>query len=486
MRSMLSNPRRPPRLIRNVFGDPAGSTAVIIALALSAIVGFAGLGTETASWYLTKRSMQGAADTAAATAAAELAASSLATIDQMRSAARSVSSRYGFVNGTASTTITVDHPPASGTYSACPSGSGFAGTDCYVEVVISQPQTALLSAVFLSSGPTITARAVALANTGATDPGCVISLSTQTGVDINVSGNAAMNFSGCALYDNASGSNALSVSGNGASITALAAYVVGGVTGGSQVHTTDGIFTGVNPVADPYASVPTPSYTSGHCDQGDFNGNGHPYHLNANQSVTLPPASFSGSVYVFCDGIDMQSNSTTLILRPGFVYVVDQGQVKISGNSTITQCGTTYLGPPVGPIYAPCTVGPVTQSGGITFFLTNHTGGNPATISVPSGATVNLTAPNSGSTAGIAFFQDRVACSSTCTSTLAGAANFNVTGALYFPKNDVSYTGGSSAGSQCTQLIANTITLSGGSTFNSTCTSAGTKTISYTNGTLVL
>ncbi len=418
--------------------------------------------------------------------AAELAASSAATSTQMTSAARSVASRYGFVNGTASTTVTVNNPPASGTYAACASGSGFAGTNCYVEVIISQPQTALLSAVFLSSGPTITARAVALANTGATDPGCVISLSTQTGVDISVSGNAAMNFSGCALYDNASGANALTVSGNGASITAKAAYVVGGVSGGSQVTTTDGIFTGVNPVADPYASVPTPSYTSGHCDQGDFNGNGHPYKLNGGQIVTLPPATFSGSTYVFCSGIDMTSNNASLTLRPGFVYVIDQGTLQVGGNSTLTECGTTYVGPPAGPVYLPCTVGPVTQSGGVTIFLTNHTGGNPATVSIPSNSNTNLTAPNTGSTAGIAFFQDRVACSSTCTSTLDGGANFNVTGALYFPKNDVNYAGGSSAGSQCTQLIANTITMSGGSTFNSTCTSAGTKTIAYTNGTLTM
>jgi len=71
-------------------------------------------------------------------------------------------------------------------------------------------------------------------------------------------------------------------------------------------------------------------------------------------------------------------------------------------------------------------------------------------------------------------------------SILAGGTNFNVTGALYFPKNDVNFAGGSSTGSNCTQLIANTITLSGGSQFNSTCTSAGTKTIAYTNGTLTM
>src|SRR5438105_15941104 len=184
MRSILSIPRRPLRLIRSVLGDPAGSTAVIIALALSAIVGFAGLGTETASWYLIKRSMQGAADTAAATAAAELAASSAATSTQMTSVARSVASRYGFVNGTSSTTVTVNNPPASGGYD-----------NSYVEVIISQPQTPLLSAVFMSSGPTITSRAVAHANKQAGDTGCVLALSGANVVDVSLNGGGSLNFS---------------------------------------------------------------------------------------------------------------------------------------------------------------------------------------------------------------------------------------------------------------------------------------------------
>ena len=48
-----------------VLHDRSGTIAVLLALALSAIVGFAGLGTEVASWYYTKRAMQGAADAAA-------------------------------------------------------------------------------------------------------------------------------------------------------------------------------------------------------------------------------------------------------------------------------------------------------------------------------------------------------------------------------------------------------------------------------------
>ena len=93
MRSIISTLRRLRQYFARMLGDPTGSTAVIIALSLSAIVGFAGLGTETASWYFIKRSMQGAADSAAATAAAELATSSSTTIDQMRSSARSPRAR---------------------------------------------------------------------------------------------------------------------------------------------------------------------------------------------------------------------------------------------------------------------------------------------------------------------------------------------------------------------------------------------------------
>ena len=167
MRSTVMISRRAWQFITGPLVDPGGATAVILALALTVIVGFAGLGTEVASWYLIKRTMQGAADTAAATAAAELAASSSATSAQMTSAAKSIAAKYGFVDGTASTTVTLNNPPATTTGLANCS-SPFAGFNCYVEVIVTQPQTPLLSGIFLSSGPTIEARAVALANTTAT------------------------------------------------------------------------------------------------------------------------------------------------------------------------------------------------------------------------------------------------------------------------------------------------------------------------------
>src|SRR6195256_5602401 len=144
-------------LLRNSVGasdgvlrDCRGAVAVMLAIALSAIVGFAGLGSEVASWYYTKRAMQGAADSAATTAAAALAAAtpsgSPVTSTQLTNAGRSVAATFNFANGTASTTVAVNNPPATtANLNAC--SSPFSAFNCYVEVIITQPQTALLSAV---------------------------------------------------------------------------------------------------------------------------------------------------------------------------------------------------------------------------------------------------------------------------------------------------------------------------------------------------
>jgi hypothetical protein len=330
--------------------------------------------------------------------------------------------------------------------------------------------------VFLSSGPTITARAVALANTQATDKGCVVALSQQANaIDISMSGNSAMNFAGCALYDNSPLSSGALTLSNNAGITAAAAYIVGGCnnSGCSGLTTTDHpsgsqAYTGVNPIADPYGTVATPSYTTSQCDQGSLNGNGAGYRLtgngNGNTNATLPPNNFNGTTYVFCNGIDLTSANVSLTLRSGFTYVINKGTLAVGGNAQLTVNGT--------------------------IFLTNSTGGDPANVSITSTSPVSFTAPTTGATAGIALFQDRVTCTGnnqSCANTMTGGSNQNITGAAYFPNNSVSYAGGASTGgSQCTQLVAYTISFTGGSQFNSTCDSAGTKMISYTNGQLVL
>src|SRR5260221_9995964 len=153
MLDIFSIRRGPLSLVRDALGDRSGATAIVIGLALTGMLGFAGLGTEAAMWYFTKRDMQSAADAAAATAAANLAGTlyrgGSASSSQFTTDAKSIAAKYGFVDGSNSTTVTPEYPPSSGTYS---------GNSNYVAVSISQPQKALISGLFLSTGPTISAR----------------------------------------------------------------------------------------------------------------------------------------------------------------------------------------------------------------------------------------------------------------------------------------------------------------------------------------
>jgi hypothetical protein len=93
---------------------------------------------------------------------------------------------------------------------------------------------------------------------------------------------------------------------------------------------------------------------------------------------------------------------------------------------------------------------------------------------------VNIIAPSTGGTSGIAIFQDRAAPASG-SNTFAGLSFLNLQGALYFPAQNLSFVGStiavSNGGSSCYQLIANTIdiyTVAGITAFDDTgCPAAG-------------
>src|SRR6266852_895798 len=99
--------RRPSSAIAAVAADRSGSSAVILALSLSGIIGTVGLGTEVAAWYMTRQAMQGAADAASFTASTALSAG--ATAAQIATQAKSIIASYNLHGGSA--TVTVNSPP---------------------------------------------------------------------------------------------------------------------------------------------------------------------------------------------------------------------------------------------------------------------------------------------------------------------------------------------------------------------------------------
>lgn len=416
------------RALAQGWRDRSGGVAVLTAVSLTALLGVAGLGTEATQWYAAKRDMQGGADAAAFSAATGIMAGQTSST-AIAATAEAVTAKYGFANGAGGVTVMVNSPPKSG---------GYTSSSSAVEVIIQQPQQMLFSALFLASAPTVSARAVALA--GIAGSGCVLTLDKGTVTDLTDSGGAKLNLNGCGLYVNSSSASALSISG-GATITAYSASIVGSYTtsGGAKLTTTNGVTTDASATTNPYASVSIPTYSG--CSQ---NG----YSLSGGTTQTISAGS---SAYVFCNGLQV-SGGATLTLGAG-VYVVDRGSFALSGGATIN------------------------ATSGTTIVLTSSTGSGYATAQVSGGTTLNLTAPSTGATAGLALFQDPNA-SSSGTDSFSGGSSQNITGALYFLNQGVSFSGGAgTGGAACTQLVAFTAQFTGGSNFNNNCAGVGVQSI---------
>jgi Flp pilus assembly protein TadG len=410
--------------------DPSGTISVLAAVSLTALIGFVGLGTEASYWYVQKRQMQSAADSASFSAVADMKAGDTFVSGKPTAAAKAIAAQYGFVDGTNGVTVTVNNPPLSGPNTSLASA---------VEVIITQPQQRLFTALFMSGPPTIGGRAVSALNGGGTP--CVLALNDGNVTDLIVNGTPTLNIPGCDLYVNSSNAGgALSLSGT-AQVNANSTHVVGGISisGNAQLNDSNGTFDNTGaPVPDPFASA---SFTTpGGCDYSTgYSGN----------PPTLTPGP-SGAITI-CGGFALTTGAN-VTLNPG-VYYIKGGTFSVRGGAILT--GT-----------------------GVTIVLTNDSGGPYATTDITGGTiSLNNCSPPSplcpGPIDGLAFFQDRNAPVSPPIgngNTFNGGSSMNINGGIYFPNQRVTYTGGAeTGGSQCTQLVANTIKITGETNFSGNC-----------------
>lgn len=397
------------RLFRRFWSDETGNIVIIAAFTMPVLVGTAGLGTEYGLWVYKQHAMLSAADSSALSAA--MAGTNIIVEGQ------GVAGSYGFVNGLNSTTVAVNQPPTSGTHTTTPGA---------VEVVITQSRPRLLSALFGSTPITISARAVAVPRT--TGSGCVLALDARASGAVTMQGSTQVDLEECGLYDDSASYTAMSTGGT---LSAQSVNVVGGISGGTGgISATDGINTGVLPLADPYADVSMPSIFSG-CNQTNF---------SAQTTITINPG-------VYCGGMSVNAGAV-LTLNPG-IYYLNQGSFFVRGGATVT--GT-----------------------GVTLVFTSSTGQNWATATINGNATVNLSAPTSGPMQGIVMFGDRAMPTGTAFK-LNGGSSQTFGGAIYLPKAALTYTGSSASSNGCTQIIADTITFSGNSSVENECSSYGTR-----------
>ena len=412
------------RRLRAFLRDTSGNYAIIGALISPVLIGAAGLATEGGLWYHTRQTLQGAADSAALSAAAQYGLNRTANLDYQ---ADSVVARYGYVDGTAGTTVTVHRPASTGAYT---------GNTKSVEVIVTAQKARLLSSLFGRGDITITGRAVALPGSDGT--GCVLSLNATASGGVSSKGTSAVGLSACSLYDNSNNASAL-VNGGSATINAESVNVVGNISGGAGITTTSGVNLGVSPTTDPYADVPEPAV--GSCDYNN---------KTYKTTVTINPG-------VYCNGIQLNAGAV-VTMNPG-VYIIDRGTLQIAGGATLK--GT-----------------------GVTIFFTSSTGAGWADARINGGAVIQLTAPNSGTYSGIVMFGDRDMPVGTSFK-FNGGTDQVVGGAVYVPKGDIEYAGGASTTVNCTQVIGDTIGFVGNSILKINCSAYGTRSIGVSQATLV-
>jgi hypothetical protein len=317
------------------------------------------------------------------------------------SAATADATSNGF--SAATDTLTLNTPPTAGTY---------AGDAKAAEAVVARPVRQIL-APFVRGASTVTvsARAVARVMRGGA---CVYALETVN-TDISTQGNATVTLP-CGMYARSSSGSA--VSAGGSSCITATSIVTAGSYSGTCLHPppeTDG------PVlSDPLGSLAAPSYGGG-CDYTAK------IHVTGSQTQTLSPGAYCG---------DIDVSGGTLTFQPG-LYVMAGNSFSASGNAVIT-------------------------GSGVTLFFTSHTG-SWATFDITA-ATINLSAPTSGTYAGILIYGDRNTPTTTQDS-IAGNGTLALSGVVYMPTVQLSMKGTSSAGQFPTLLVTRTLTFTGNSSF---------------------
>jgi hypothetical protein len=275
----------------------------------------------------------------------------------------------------------------------------------------------------LQTPPTITATATAASIPAGGDP-CIRALDTSSATGVTFSGHAAIEMPNCDIFSNTSGAN--SAIGRGSA--SVIANSVGGVGGIQQSNnfTVTAYRPYSPPISDPFANV-NPSSSDMHCttaaltattDFGSLASGTNCFSsllVNSNQTLHIPD-SYSGPIYI------------------------NGGDVTFRGNFSCSSC---------------------------TIVMTNSSGSSTATIgtlTTNASANVNITAPTDGTYKGIAIMQDRRAaiCTGNC-NTINGNSSSVVTGAIYFPNQEVWYNGTGTTTATCTMFVAKRVTFTGNS-----------------------
>ncbi len=303
--------RYPRGILNRLARDKRGAAAVMTVIAATSLLGVAGFAVEVGGWYLLRRNMQAAADSAAMAGAINLDANkdTAAAVE----AARGVAGQNGFTDGSNSTKVTRLADLGTGS----------------VTVAVERPSTSYLLRVGLGDGATrtISARAVArIVEAGA--PPCVHALVAS----VSVGNNTDITASDCALASDSAASDAFKVGSGGSvangsgKITAANIITHGGCEGCMAAVDVGKLTLTRSPVPSTYASLTKNSYAGLNTWTPPVQNNCQDMpSANGNTAVTLQPNRCYNS-------LDVGSNKTVNL--PAGVYYIKGGGLNVQGTLT--------------------------------------------------------------------------------------------------------------------------------------------------------
>jgi len=414
------------RLLKKLRRNERGNVLILAGFAMPLIVGSAGLAVDTVQWALAKRQLQRAADSAAlAGVYALVQASSSQTAAQAVDYELNIGTPANLASRNASGyTLTAANRQIS-----YPAGASWTNP---VRVELAVDQIPSFSSMFI---PSVRIAAGATAATISTGVYCVVSLVNTATTGIRATGNAHINM-GCGMITNSTSLDAAIATGS-SSVTATPIAAVGAIPASTHWNGAELLPFTVKQ-NDPYAGKNIPSFDPSTCVD-----------VPNQPSTTVNRTSDSGVVCLN----DLWAKGT-VNLGPA-TYVINGGSLRANSGAVLT-----------------CT--------GCTIILTNSDTSTTATfgtVDLNGGARINMTAPTTGTYAGILMYQDRRAPAGE-TNLINGNSDSTMSGALYFPKQELDITGSSGLDFNCAQFVSWTVNFSGNGTATNTCTTGyGTSAI---------
>jgi len=418
------------KTFRALRSDRRGNVAILSALAFPALIGAMGVGAEVASWYGGKRGLQNAADSAA------IAAATNGTDEGYDDEARAVAAQYGFKSDMSGTTVTAQNNQP------CPAGGD---NECY-RVTISRVQPLFLAQVVGYKGDLmvggrpykrIESTALAIQGEGPRQY-CILTLATS-GNALRTNGAPFADLSGCNVMSNA---DAMCNGHDTKADVGDAAGVNDGCGKKKNSH--------VDPLEDPYAeladNIPTVSDTN--C----------PVAPKKKQDPALPSdhvlsGTFPTEPFRKCG--DIWLSGPLFVTEPDTVMVIKDGSLDLRGNTIMTMPGAS-----------------------LTIIFTGTA--NRAHGPVGNGK-FDIAAPPKDSSSpwkGMAFYQDPATTQGVDITEAGNQPIWNITGMVYLPRSDVTFSGAvskASNGKACFAMVVHTLLINGtGSILNhGECEEAG-------------